>query len=119
MLGGVKDIADVLSRGRFSLSSESSLQLEVDPYLREAFPGVEISREHRLDRANRPDWLIDGRFVVEAKISRSSRRDTVRQVQRYAEFPQVEAIVLITGRSMPPIRAAKPVLIVHLGRAWL
>lgn len=119
MLGGVEHIAEVLSRGRFSLSSESSLQLEVDPYLRANLPGVEISREHRLDARNRPDWLIDGRFVVEAKISRSSRRDTERQVRRYAEFPQVEAIVLITGRSMPRIVAAKPVLIVHLGRAWL
>jgi hypothetical protein len=119
MLGGVKDIAIALGRGRFPLTRESELQIEMDAFLRQALPGVEISREHRLGPADRPDWLIDGRFVVEAKIRGAGRRLIERQVQRYAAYPEVEGIVLATGKSMPPIVAIVPVVIVHLGKAWL
>lgn len=119
MLGGVNDIASVIGRGCFPLTRESDLQIEMDAYLRAAFPGVEISREHRLGPADRPDWLIDGRFVVEAKIRSASRPLIARQVQRYAAYPHVEGIVLATGKSILPIAARVPVVIVHLGRAWL
>lgn len=119
MLGGVKDIAIALSRGRFPLTRESELQHAVDEFLRATFPGVAISREHRLGPGERPDWLVDGRFVVEAKIRSAARRLIERQVHRYAAYPEVEGIVLITGKSMPPIAAIKPVVIVALGRSWL
>lgn len=119
MLGGVKDIAIALGRGRFPLTRESDLQIEMDAFLRAEFPDVEILREHRLGPADRPDWLVDGRFVVEAKIRSAGRALITRQVQRYAAYPQVEGIVLASGKSMTPIVATVPVVIVHLGRAWL
>lgn len=119
MLGGLKDIASVIGRGRFPLTRESDLQHEMDLALRLTFPGVEISREHRLGPADRPDWLIDGRFVVEAKIRGAGRKLIVGQLNRYAVHPCVEGIVLATGKSMPPIVTRVPVVIVNLGRAWL
>lgn len=119
MLGGVKDIAIALGRYRFTLKPEAVLQVEMEDALRTEFPGVEILREHRLGPADRPDFLVDGRFVVEAKIRGASRRLIERQVQRYAAYPEVAGIVLATGKAMSSFIATKPVVIVHLGRAWL
>jgi hypothetical protein len=119
MLGGVKDIAELLSRFRFTLKPESVLQVEMDGVLREGFPGVEVLREHRLGPTDRPDWLVDERFVVEAKIRSAGRRLIERQILRYAAYPHIEGIVLATGKSMPPIAARVPVLIVSLARGWM
>jgi len=121
MFGGVQSILEVLGRGRFPLSGEKDCQQAVDPWLREHLPGVEISREHRLGPGDIPDWLIDGRFVIEAKVGGrgQQRRAIVRQLGRYAAYDQVEALILLTGVSMPPIGLSKPVHVVSLGRAWL
>ncbi len=121
MFGGVQTIVDLLARGRFPLSSEKECQAAVDPWLRAGLPDVEISREHRLGPGDIPDWLIDGRIVIEAKVGGrgQGRKAIVRQLGRYADHDQVEAMILLTGVSMPPIRLAKPVHIVSLGRAWL
>lgn len=121
MLGGVQSILEALGRGRFPLSREADCQAAIDEWLHAQLPGVEISREHRLGPGDRPDWLIDGRFVVEAKLGGrgQQRRAIARQIGRYLAYDQVEAVVLATGVSMPPLRGVKPIHIVSLGRAWL
>ncbi|WP_181242650.1 hypothetical protein [Caulobacter vibrioides] len=117
----VGEVARVLGRGCFPLKRESDCQLAIDGHLRAAFPGVAISREHRLSGRDRPDWLIDGRFVVEAKVHGAVRAKIERQLQRYAEHDAVEGIVLATGRSiiLPATIGGKPVAVVNLGEAWL
>jgi hypothetical protein len=121
MVGGLKQIAEVLGRGCFPLKRETDCQTKIDEHLRASLPGVEVSREHRLSGRDRPDWLIDGRFVVEAKVYGAVRAKIVRQLERYAEHDLVEGIVLATGRSvaLPAAINGKPVLVVNLGEAWL
>ena len=122
MFGGVQTIVDLLARGRFPLSSEKDRQAEIEAWLGEGLPGVEILREHRLSDRDRPDFFVtDGGIAIEVKIGGrgQSRAGIVRQLGRYAEHDHVQAIVLVTGVSILPFRLSKPIHFVSLGRAWL
>lgn len=121
MLGGVKDIADLLGRGCFPLKRETDSQRKIEEHLRAGLPGVEVSREHRLSDRDRPDFLVDGRFVVEIKVHGAVRAKIVKQLERYAEHDLVEGLVLATGRSivLPATINGKPLRVVNLGEAWL
>jgi hypothetical protein len=122
MFGGVQTIVDLLARGRFPLSSEKECQAEIEVWLRDGLPEVEILREHRLSDRDRPDFFVTvGGVAIEVKIGGrgQSRTGIVRQLARYAEHDQVEAIILATGVSILPFRLSKPVHFVSLGRAWL
>lgn len=121
MVGGVREIAELLGRGCFPLRRESDCQIKIDEHLRAGLPGVEVLREHRLSARDRPDWFIDGRIVVEAKVNGAVRSAIVRQLARYAEHDQVQGIVLATGKSilLPPTVNGKPLVVVNLGKAWM
>jgi hypothetical protein len=49
---------------------------------------------------DRPDFLIDGRIVVECKGPRHREGAVLRQLDRYAAHERVEWIVLATARAM-------------------
>lgn len=121
MLGGVTDIARLLSQGRFDLSTETKCQADIETLLLASLPAGVVSREHRLSPADRPDFLVFDSIVIEVKVKGAGRAAIERQLLRYAVHPQVTGLVLATGvaMSLPDRLYGKPLAVVSMGRAWL
>jgi hypothetical protein len=86
---------------------------------------VPFEREHVLDKKNRPDFFID-EYAVEVKIGgsyvgRQSAISIFKQCERYANFPEVKGVVLVSNRAMgfPEELCGKPAYFVSVGRSWL
>jgi len=115
------DLTTIIAAGRFDLTTEAATQRDIEVVLLGVFPLSAVSREHRLGPADRPDFLVDGRWVIEVKGPRHRSLAVHRQLARYAAYPQVEGVLLATSRAMamPPSIGGKPVRVLNLGRAWL
>ncbi len=113
-------VSRCISVGRFDLTDEKICQAQMADWFDERLL-CSFSREHRLGPADIPDFLVDGRIVVECKKIGANKQATYRQLRRYAAYPQVEALILATGTAMglPPQIEGKPAFLVNLGRAWL
>lgn len=111
------DLINTLTRSRMDLSSEKRLQSEMEIVFNNA--GIKFQREHRLDKTSVVDFFIDG-MAVEVKI-KGSAKNIYRQLERYAAFQEVKAIVLVTRKTMglPPDIQGKPCYVISLGAAWL
>lgn len=117
---------DILSRTlrshRFTFPSEYVLQEGIARVLLDA--GIPHEREHGLGR-DRVDFFLDfqpeGGIALEVKID-GSLSSVTRQLHRYAQHPDVRAIVLVTTRAMhdrmPPEMGGKPLLVIHLEGAF-
>lgn len=88
-------------------------------------PITSVRREVRLDQHNRIDFVIDVELVpvgVEVKIH-SSRADVVRQLTRYAAFPEIQELLLVTTKAIhhniPTELNGKPVVLCSLVGAAL
>jgi hypothetical protein len=115
----LKNIQLALRGRRFSLGDEKRLQIE----LAEAFTdyGISFSREVRLDQNNIVDFMIDG-LAIEIKIrTKVSAMQIYRQLERYCALPEVEALLLMTSKSMslPDAINGKPVYVLSLSRTQL
>lgn len=120
MIDLLERISAALSAGRFDLSEETQCQAQIETWLRERMPDVEISREHRLSPRDRPDFFICG-VAVEVKMNKCRPSDVLRQLTRYAEHEAVEALVLVANRAahLPRTLNGKPLVLVSLGQGWL
>jgi hypothetical protein len=123
---GVRDpmldtVVHLISSSRLDLTTEKASQSDLERALRGWFDRSEVSREHRLGPGDIPDFLIDGRIAVELKGPRHQASPTLRQLQRYAAYPEVTHLVLATARAMqmPSAIGGKPLVVINLGRAWL
>lgn len=115
------NVAALLSKGRFSLTVEKQTQAEIEAFLREQLPEALIEREKRLGGGDIPDFLIDGAVVVEVKVHGASKPGLRRQLERYAAYDCVQALILVTGVAvaLPRPTTGKPLFVVSLGRSWL
>jgi hypothetical protein len=113
------DIQGLLAGLRLPLHDEKSTQAAIDRVFTAA--GIAFEREKRLDSGSIVDFLIAGVIAVEIKLNAAGGRDIYRQLRRYARFPQIGELVLVTNRAMglPAAIEGKPVAVVSLGRAWL
>lgn len=114
----------VLSRA-ISFTTEKELQEALAARLwPEALLGAPItgySRELRLDERNRIDFLVEInetiRVGVEVKIG-GSLAALVRQLERYAKFPQIDQLLVITTKAqhhhIPTEINGKPVVLCSL-----
>lgn len=111
----------LVASGRFDLTTEQATQAGIERLLLMEYAPSLISREHRLGPGDRPDFLVAGAIVVEVKGHRHQQGPVLRQLGRYAAYPEVEAILLATSRAMrmPAELGGKPVAVINLGRAWL
>ncbi|WP_455233281.1 hypothetical protein [Geopseudomonas aromaticivorans] len=114
-------LADFLSRLRLDMAQEKRAQGELEQLLTTA--GIAFEREKRLSAKDIPDFLVtlDGvRIAVEMK-TRARRMAIFRQLERYAEHGEVDALLLFTGTAMglPPAINNKPACVVSMGAAWL
>lgn len=110
-----------LAARRFDLTTEKLTQAGVETALIELFGHTGVSREHRLGPGDIPDFLVQDRLVVEVKGRKHRAGPTLRQLERYAVYPQVTGLILATSRAMqmPATVKGKPLLVLNLGRAWL
>jgi hypothetical protein len=117
------EIAALIGQGRYDLTDEKRCQADIATLLAFAFgPEIAVRREHRLGPYDVPDFLIDGRVVVEVKMASARNGGAVlRQLARYAAYPLVEALILVSNRAiaLPGWIEGKPTHFVSLGRAWL
>lgn len=107
----LRKLRDHLARFRFNFCSEDELQRGIEQVL--ARSTFEALREVRLGERGRLDFIVDGDIVIETKIG-GSAAELMRQVARYAQSPQVAAILVVTsraGHSLPASFNGKPVLV--------
>ena len=114
-LAAVEEIAAHISRHRFVYADERQLQEGLAALLE---PDHVVEREVRLNARDRLDLLVDDTLCIETKIA-GTPRSVRAQIDRYAQHPDVKAILLITSRvrhSLPREINGKPVVVAMLGR---
>jgi hypothetical protein len=113
-----QDVVRALRQARLRVSNEGALQRSIAAVLDQI--GVDYGREHRLSAADRPDFLVAGDIVIEAKV-KYAKRSIYRQLQRYAEHDNVGAIILVSNTAMglPVAINGKPIYVVSTGMAYL
>lgn len=122
-----EQVIKLIAEGRYDMTFEKATQHEMETAFVASLGLGMVSREHVLGPRDRPDFLIDGRIVVEVKGPRHRAPDVLRQLERYADHPRVEWIVLATSRAMHMPKRFHyretgrdvPVTVINLGRAWL
>jgi hypothetical protein len=105
-MNDIDRLFETLSRARFHFNTETDLQNGIEQWLTGKF---EFRREVELNDADRIDFLV-GAVGVEVKIG-GSRADVIRQLHRYAQCDQIEALLLVTTRvrhEMPDTINNKP-----------
>lgn len=124
----VNSILSTLHKKRFSLVIEKKLQNELKSVFE--MRGLKFRKEYRLpDTDNRdiPDFFFcddpenPGKgIVVEAKL-KANKMAIYKQCKRYAEHPDVIAIILITNTSLgfPETIQGKPCFVFKLAKAYL
>lgn len=115
----VKDIVRLLTSHRLELQSEKILQREIHDMLVRSTE-LFVSSEYRLDEKNIIDFYCDASIGIEVKI-KGGRREIFRQCERYCQFDDIKALILVTNRAMglPAAINNKPCTVVNLGIAWL
>ena len=103
---------------RLDLSCEHSLQKNIqdiwDRY------EIHYDREVQLSARDRIDFICSPSIGVEVKL-RCPVKTIYRQLCRYAESPHVEALLLITAKTvkMPGLINGKPVFVFPVARGML
>ncbi|WP_416358181.1 hypothetical protein ACLNGM_09845 [Aureimonas phyllosphaerae] len=111
-------ILAALRSRRMPVDTEARLQAEIGAALVAA--EIPATAEHRLDQRNRIDFFADG-IGIEAKIG-GGRLAVWRQLERYAAFPDITALVLVGTVAVPAhlsICGGKPFRHVSVGAGWL
>lgn len=113
-------IASVIAGNHLTYANEDDLQAGIDSLL--ALAGFNATREVRLsDRLSRID-LMSGTVGIEVKI-KGSAASVTRQLKRYAECPEIDALILVTTKAShhqtPGLMNGKPVFLVSLIEAGL
>jgi hypothetical protein len=109
-----EEICAVLRGVQFHFSYEKELQDGIAQRLTAI--GIAFLREVILSRGDRIDFLVD-RIGIEVKVD-GSLSQVVRQLWRYAQRPEISALILVTSRAkhdpIPPLINGKSVFCVHL-----
>lgn len=113
----VEEILTAIKSRSLPITTEKELQVEIEKLLIEK--GIDHQREYRLDKSNIVDFFIDG-IAVEVKI-KSPAKKMYRQCERYCQFDEVEALILLTSRTtgFPEEINNKPCYVHSLGMQWL
>lgn len=113
----VRAICKVIQGYKFTLASEEALKAEMADAL--IAHGVNVLKEHVLNKENRLDFFFHG-LAVEVKI-KGQRRAIFKQCERYCSFDEVKGLLLITNKAMalPEKINGKPCFVFRLGKSWL
>lgn len=99
---------------------EYDLQAEVAKALGQA--GIGYQKEYQLGPGSRVDFLTDNGVAVEVKKSKPNRTRLVNQINRYAQFEEVKAVIIVVETSLRvPVTSTengKPCAVVGLQKLW-
>lgn len=99
--------------------AEKALQNEIEKVFHSH--GISHLREYALDSRSRVDFLVDG-VVVEVKKGKPNREMLSLQINRYAEFDFVDAVIIVVETSLfSPITKTwngKPCVVIGLQKQW-
>ena len=116
-------IAQALLSHRLPLGDEIAAQRTVALVLADI--GVTAEREVQVSGSRgRIDFYVpDLKLGIELKV-KGSPSDVARQLQRYAQAPEIDTLMLVTGRaalrsSLPATLAGKPLTVVCTWRGGL
>lgn len=108
-------VVAILRHHAFHFTNERDLQDGIALVLAEV-PGVR--REYICSPRDRLDFLLPGGVGIEVKVDGSLQALT-RQLHRYAERPEITALIVVTSRrshmQVPTLLCGKPVTVVQVG----
>lgn len=115
----LEGLAGLLAQGRFPLRGETLAHAAIDGFLRSHM--IAFEREVRLSPEDRPDFVVEGRWVIEVKMRRAVRKDILAQIERYAAHDQIDGLILLSNRavSLPREIGGKRAIFVSMGGAWM
>lgn len=111
-------IVAICQRSQIGVSTEGEAHYWLADALRR--DGLQAETEVRLTTRDRIDIMV-GNVAVEVKVQ-GSRREIWRQLQRYADLPDIHAIVIATATPWPPgvdSVGRKPLFHASLVTGWL
>ena len=89
------ELCKILGGAQFHFCNERELQKGIAQWLTEA--GVPFTREVMLGPAERIDFLIE-QVGIEVKVD-GALSEVLRQLWRYAQRPEISALILVTRRT--------------------
>lgn len=100
------------------LSDEFELQACIEGVLRSS--GIPYQKEFRLAPRNRIDFLLNGGIGLEAKRGKPNKTSVLKQLERYAAFDEISAIILVVDRNVhiPISVLGKRCILFGLNRLW-
>lgn len=102
------------------VSEEYDLQREIAMELKKN--SIEFVPEYKLGKRSRVDFMISGSgIVIEVKKGKPYTQKVIEQLNRYAAFPDVEAIILVVETSLmhlPDVIHGKSVYCIGLNKLW-
>lgn len=116
----MQKVVDALHTLRIGkMTAEFDLQNKIAEAFDKA--GIPYKREYVLGRGSRVDFLATG-VAVEVKKGKPNRAKLVEQIEKYAQYEEVEAVVIVVETSLfHPIKATsngKPCSVVGLQKLW-
>lgn len=81
---------------------------------------ISFKKEYKLGPKSRIDFLVVDGIGIEIKKSKPNRANVIRQLQRYANFNEITALILVIERSMdiPTFINSKPCFSIGLNKQW-
>lgn len=84
--------------------------------------GIQYQKEYRLGKGSRVDFLAGNGIVVEVKKGKPNRTCLVEQINRYAKYEEVKAVIIVVETSLrTPLTKTengKPCAVVGLQKLW-
>ncbi|WP_235615820.1 hypothetical protein [Brevibacillus reuszeri] len=100
------------------LVDEYQLHRKISEQLDKA--NIRYSSESRLGKGSRVDFLTEGGIAIEAKKQKPNEKQVLAQLEKYASYPEVNAIILVIERyqGVPEEINGKPCFCIGLNRLW-
>lgn len=112
VIAAIKKVRVHVLTDEYSLHKKIALQLDQ--------ASIPYSREYKLGNGNRVDFLTADGIVIEAKKRKPNEKQVIAQLERYASFSEVKAVILVIERyqGVPVEINGKPCFCIGLNRLW-
>jgi len=117
MLTRLNRLSQVIGSKSYRFCNEKELQDGIEQVL--YYAGYTLKREVILSSRDRIDFVVD-HIGIEIKVD-GSTSSVIRQVHRYAQYDELDAILVVTTRSkhsLPSTISGKPIWVVYIP-GWL
>jgi hypothetical protein len=116
----IQEIITILKGLRVNLVTEEwdlQRQIFIELQLDDRFT---FEREYKLGSRSRVDFMITGGVIIEVKKGKPNKAEVIKQLTRYAAYPEVTAIILVveTSLTIPRELLGKPCVSFGLNKLW-